>query len=657
VDAEPVLSVQELTISFRTAAGWNRAVDRLSFSLKPRETLAMVGESGCGKSVTALSLLKLVSPVNGRVEGCAMLGGRDLLSLPEEMMRRLRGNEIAMIFQEPMTSLNPVLTIGDQIAEALFWHRGLGRAAARAEALRLLERVRVPAARQRLDEYPHRFSGGMRQRVMVAMALACRPKVLIADEPTTALDVTVQAQILDLIRSVQHELGMAVLFITHDMGVVAEIADRVLVMLGGEKVEEAGTADLFARPAHSYTRKLLAAVPRLGAMRGEPAPKKMPLLDHAVDGAAPAIKAAAASSRASFHPRHARPCAPCAGHPRLGHPHGCIDVDGRDKPGHDAQGGSTLSKHAAAVDDAAPLLTVVDLTTRFPLQRGLLRRVSGRVHAVEQVSFSLGSGETLALVGESGCGKSTTARSILRLIEPTGGSVTFQGTDVLSLDRPKLARLRRSMPMIFQDPYASLDPRMTVGRAIVEPISVHGIARGREADDRVENLLRQVGLLPDMAQRLPHELSGGQRQRVCIARALATAPRLIIADEAVSALDVSIKAQVLNLMLDLQSELGLSYLFISHDMATVERISHRIAVMHLGEIVEIGPRAAVIDDPQHPYTRKLLGAVPIPDPAMRGRRPPLPVEDLPSPIRAPDFHAPQRSWRTVSDGHLVQESA
>jgi peptide/nickel transport system ATP-binding protein len=594
----PILSVENLDVAFRTSDGWNSVVRDLSFKLAPRETLAIVGESGSGKSVTALSLLKLLPVANSRTAGRAFLGGRDLIALGEEEMRAVRGNEIAMIFQEPMTSLNPVLRIGDQIAEALIWHRGLDRSAARAEALRLLDLVRIPDAPRRLDDFPHRFSGGMRQRAMIAMALACRPRVLIADEPTTALDVTVQAQILDLIRAVQDEFGMAVLFITHDMGVVAEVADRVLVMLRGDKVEEAATEPLFAAPEAAYTRRLLFAVPKLGAMRGEPAPKRIIEFDEAPG-------------------REPSPMPP---------------------PGE-------------------TLLEVENLTTRFEQRTGVLRRVTGRVHAVEGVSFTLARGETLSLVGESGCGKSTTGRSILRLIEPVAGSVTFAGRDVLKQDRTALKHMRREMQMIFQDPYASLNPRVEVGKAIAEPIVVHGLAGWREAEDRAAELLRRVGLAPEMAERLPHEFSGGQRQRIAIARALALSPKMIVADEAVSALDVSIKAQVLNLMLDLQAELGLSYLFISHDMATVERVSHRIAVMYLGEIVEIGPRAAIIENAQHAYTRKLLAAVPIPDPAQRKARAGLSAEDLPSPLRPPDYQPPQRLWRKVGPGHLVQESA
>ncbi len=600
----PLLAVGDLTVSFRVDGAWRPAVNRLSFDLGANETLAIVGESGSGKSVTALSLMRLVPTANGRVEGRALLGGLDLLALPEADMRQLRGNEIAMIFQEPMTSLNPVLTVGFQIAEVLIYHRGLDRQSARAEALRLLDLVRIPDARRRLDDYPHQFSGGMRQRVMIAMALACRPKLLIADEPTTALDVTVQAEIIDLMRDLQRERGMAILFITHDMGVVAEVADRVLVMWQGNKVEEGAALPLFGGPRAAYTRALVGAVPRLGSMRGEPAPRKLAIID---------------------------------------------PVDGST-----TEAGAPCPKPPAA----AKLLEVKDLATRFPVPSGVLGRVRARVHAVENVSFDLAGGETLALVGESGCGKSTTGRSILRLIEPSAGTVRLQGHEITRLDPASLKALRPKLQMIFQDPYASLDPRQTVGRAIAEPMLVHSIAARGEVMERVHAVLAKVGLEPRMASRYPHEFSGGQRQRIAIARVLALGPQLIVADEPVSALDVSVKAQILNLMMDLQAEFGLAYLFISHDMAVVERISHRIAVMYMGEIVEIGPRQAIIENPQHPYTQRLLSAVPIPDPAFRGgRRRRVRGGELPSPIRAADYRPVARVWRTVEDGHLVQDVA
>jgi len=599
---DPILSVSDLTVSFRSDGRWREVVHGVSFDVGPRETVALVGESGSGKSVSALSILRLLPRDASRIGGRVRFEGRELLAAPEAEMRRVRGDAIAMIFQEPMTSLNPVLTIGFQIAEALIRHRGLSRSAAEAEALRLLDKVRIPAARSRLHEYPHRFSGGMRQRVMIAMALACRPKLLIADEPTTALDVTIQAQILDLIKSLQDEEGMSVLFITHDMGVVAEIADRTVVMYRGRAVEAGPTARIFDAPAEPYTRALLAAVPRLGTMAGRARPMRFPVVDRATGLAAPTPE--------------------------------------------------TPDTVKAA---ERPVLEVRDLTTRFDIRSGLFGRVTGRVHAVERVSFSLAAGETLALVGESGCGKSTTGRSILRLVAPLSGSVLLDGEDITSLDAGTLRTRRQKMQMIFQDPFASLDPRMSVGAAVAEPLLINRLATPREARRRAEDLLARVGLGPETAGRFPHEFSGGQRQRICIARALALNPRLIVADEAVSALDVSVKAQVVNLMLDLQAELGLAYLFISHDMAVVERVSHRVAVMYLGEIVEIGPRAAIFGDPQHPYTKKLLAAVPVPDPARRGERHALPDDEIRSPIRAPDYLAPERLYREVAPGHVVQD--
>jgi peptide/nickel transport system ATP-binding protein len=553
--------------------------------------------------------MRLLPQANSKAEGVIELDGRDILKLSERRMREVRGDIASMIFQEPMTCLNPVLTIGFQIAEALIFHRQLDRKAAEAETLRILERVRVPSARHRLHEYPHRFSGGMRQRVMIAMALACKPKLLIADEPTTALDVTVQAEILELIKLLQDEEGMAVVFITHDMGVVAEIADRVVVMWKGRKVEEGAAAQVLERPQHPYTQALLAAVPRLGSMRNEPTPKPFPETE-AADAAPP---------RGFF-----------------------------------SQAGEA---GVAALTPHPPILEVANLVTRFPVRSGLFGRVSARVHAVEDVSFSLQAGETLALVGESGCGKSTTGRSILRLVEPTGGRVLFEGQDVRALDPQGLRKMRQRMQMIFQDPFASLNPRKSVGDAIAEPIIVHGLAPRREARERVADLLRKVGLTADMADRYPHEFSGGQRQRVAIARALALAPKLIVADEAVSALDVSVKARVINLMMRLQAEMGLAFLFISHDIAVVERISHRIAVMFLGEIVEIGPRAAIIENPSHPYTRKLLAAAPTADPGRRALRRGVSNEEPPSPIRPLDYRRRPRKFRQVAPGHLVQESA
>jgi len=600
--AQPILEVADLTTAFRVQGSWRPVVRNLSFVVGARETVAIVGESGSGKSVTALSIMRLTPRDTSRVTGRVLLRGRDLLALPEPEMRRVRGDEIAMIFQEPMTSLNPVLTIGFQIGEALMLHRGMSRAKAEAETVRLLDKVRIPNARARLHDYPHHFSGGMRQRVMIAMALACRPKLLIADEPTTALDVTIQAQILELIKSLQDDEGMSVLFITHDMGVVAEIADRTVVMNDGVAVESERTDAIFARPQHGYTRALLASVPVLGSMAGRARPMRFPVVDRATGIAVePPVE--------------------------------------------------TPETRTAA---ARPVVEVKGLTTRFDIRSGLLGRVSGRVHAVENVSFSLASGETLALVGESGCGKSTTGRSLMRLIEPIAGSVVLDGEDIMRLGPRDLQHRRKLMQMIFQDPFASLDPRMTIGAAIAEPLLINKLATRRQARDITADLLRRVGLSSDMTNRFPHEFSGGQRQRIAIARALAVRPRLIVADEAVSALDVSVKAQVVNLMLDLQAEMKLAYLFISHDMAVVERVSHRVAVMYLGEIVEIGPRAALLENPQHPYTRRLLEAVPVPDPGRRGTRRRVAEGDLKSPIRPVGFIPPERLYREVSPGHVVQ---
>ncbi|MBB3568874.1 ABC transporter ATP-binding protein [Rhizobium sp. BK491] len=597
--AEPILSVENLTASFLVDGVWKPVVRDVSFSVAPGETVAIVGESGSGKSVTSLSIMRLLQSDSSRIEGTIMLGGRDLLSLPEHEMRKVRGNDVSMIFQEPMTSLNPLFTIGDQISEALLCHKDMSAADAKAETIRLLEKVRIPSAASRFDEYPHRFSGGMRQRVMIAMALASKPKLLIADEPTTALDVTIQGQILDLIKMLQEEEGTSVLFITHDMGVVAEIADRTVVMYRGEQVETGATADIFHRGQHPYTRALLSAVPVLGSMQSYERPLRFPV-----------VNAATGESDT---------------------PAEVPDTVAREKP----------------------VLQVKNLTKRFDIYSGLFGKLKGRVHAVENVSFDLFAGETLSLVGESGCGKSTTGRAIMRLIEPQSGSVIVDGRDVLSLGKRDMREMRKSVQMIFQDPFASLNPRMTVGQAIAEPYLEHRMGTAREAKEIVADMLHKVGLTPDMASRYPHEFSGGQRQRICIARALALQPKVIVADESVSALDVSIKAQVINLMLDLQQSLNLAFLFISHDMAVVERVSHRVAVMYLGEIVEIGPRAAVFGNPQHDYTKKLMAAVPVPDPDRRREKRASANDELKSPIRAVDYLVKPREYRAVSPGHLV----
>ncbi len=601
MNTTPVLSVRNLTTSFLVDDAWKSVVRNVSFDVAPGETVAIVGESGSGKSVTSLSIMRLLSPAFSRIEGEVLLNGRNLLALSEKDMRGVRGNDVSMIFQEPMTSLNPIFTIGRQISEVLIRHKGFSKQQARAETVRLLEKVRIPNAAGRFDEYPHQFSGGMRQRVMIAMALASRPKLLIADEPTTALDVTIQGQILDLIKLLQEEEGMSVLFITHDMGVVAEIADRTIVMFRGNEVETGPTGDIFQRGKHPYTRALLSAVPKLGSMRDRQWPTRFPVLDMKTGLSTEPVEVA-----------------------------------------------------ETVASGQTPVLSVKNLVTRFPIRSGLLARQTGAVHAVENVSFDLFQGETLALVGESGCGKSTTGRSIMRLVEPTAGAVSLDGYDVMRLDTVGLRNMRKSVQMIFQDPFSSLNPRMTVGTAISEPFIKHKMGTTKQAKEKTADLLEKVGLTADMASRYPHEFSGGQRQRIAIARALALDPKVIVADESVSALDVSIKAQVCNLLLDLQQSLNLAFLFISHDMAVVERVSHRVAVMYLGEIVEIGPRAAVFDNPQHAYTKKLMAAVPVPDPARRGIKRGISNDELKSPIRPMGFQTPTRNYKTVSPGHLVQ---
>ncbi|MGZ9893345.1 dipeptide ABC transporter ATP-binding protein [Bordetella bronchiseptica] len=588
-----VVQVEDLTVRFVGAERTVEAVRNLSFHVDRGETLAIVGESGSGKSVTSLALMRLVEHGGGRIaQGRIALRRRngsivDLGASSQRAMRGVRGADMVMIFQEPMTSLNPVFTAGEQIAETIRLHQGKDAAAARAEALRMLEQVRIPEARSVMDRHPHQLSGGMRQRVMIAMALACKPALLIADEPTTALDVTIQAQILQLIRQLQEEMHMGVVFITHDMGVVAEVADRVLVMYRGDKVEEGPSERIFAHPRHSYTQALLSAVPKLGAMQGTDQPARFPLLR--VDGAAAAEPAQPAT------------------------------------PAEPAESGAAGARQ--------PILSVRDLVTRFDLRGGIFSRVQRRVHAVEKVSFDLYPGETLSLVGESGCGKSTTGRSLLRLVDSQGGQIHFGGRDITRLKTAELQTLRRDIQFVFQDPFASLDPRVTVGFSIMEPLLVHGVASGKQAERRVAELLERVGMPPEMAQRYPHEFSGGQRQRICIARALALNPKVVIADESVSALDVSIQAQIVNLLIDLQRDLGIAFLFISHDMAVVERVSHRVAVMYLGQIVEIGPRRAIFENPQHPYTRKLMAAVPIADPTRRHMSRTLLSDEIPSPIR------------------------
>ncbi|CUR69760.1 dipeptide ABC transporter ATP-binding protein [Achromobacter xylosoxidans] len=584
---QPLLSVRGVSVDFNTENGVFRAVENLDFDVRLGKTLAIVGESGSGKSVTSMAIMRLTDYNNGRIATGQILFRDgddrevDLTAASDERMRAIRGNDIAMIFQEPMTSLNPVFTIGDQIIEAIMLHQQLSRSAARKAARALLEKVRLPDAEQLLDRYPHQLSGGMRQRVMIAMALSCQPRLLIADEPTTALDVTIQAQILNTIRELQRDLGTAVIFITHDMGVVAEMADDVVVMLRGRKVEQGPVEEIFRAPKHPYTRALLAAVPRLGSLTGRDLPLRTPQT--------------------------------------------VLEGDTLREVGE------TREQDTARYDE--PVLRVEKLTTRFDVGHNLFGRVTHRVHAVEEVSFDVYPGETLALVGESGSGKSTIGKTLQQLVAPTSGTVRYNGQDIFSMDAAGRQRLRQEIQYIFQDPYASLDPRKTVAFSIAEPIRTHRLLTDEAAiARRVGELLEQVGLKPEHARRYPHEFSGGQRQRVCIARALASDPKLIIADESVSALDVSIQAQILNLLMDLQKDRGLSYLFITHDMAVVEKVSHRVAVLYLGQIVELGTRRQIFESPQHAYTRKLLAAVPVAEPG-RHIDTSLIEGEIPSPVR------------------------
>ncbi|WP_316861847.1 dipeptide ABC transporter ATP-binding protein [uncultured Cohaesibacter sp.] len=598
-----LIEVENLTVAF----GQESVIENLSFSVRSGQTLAIVGESGSGKSVTALSILRLADMSGARYQSGRILfsgkaGQQDLLTLSQKDMRSIRGKEIAMIFQEPMTSLNPVFTVGDQIAEVLQLHEGMSRNDALKEGVKLLKMVRLGDAESIINRYPHQLSGGMRQRVMIAMALACRPKLLIADEPTTALDVTIQAQILAILRDLKESLDMGIIFITHDMAVVAEMADDVVVMRKGHKMEQQPVTDIFKAPQHLYTQTLLSAVPRLGAMNGEDFPKRLPISIY-------------------------------------------------DESGQRTEGEERIQNTAKYGSD--PLIGVRDLVVRFNVKKSWIGRPTHRVHAVEKISLDIYPGETLALVGESGSGKSTIGRTIQQLQESQSGTITFKGESLASMSGSERRALRKKIQYIFQDPYASLDPRKTIGFSIAEPIRTHDILHDDAAiKTRVSELLERVGLLAEHANRFPHEFSGGQRQRICIARALASDPELIIADEALSALDVSVQAQIISLFMDLQAERGLSYLFISHDMAVVEQMSHRVAVLYLGQIVEAGSRRQIFEDPQHAYTRNLLASVPVADP---GKRVMLAINEaeIPSPIRAVGNEPELLTHSEVKPGHIV----
>ena len=599
-EKEPLASFENLRVEFDTKDGKVVAVEDISFEIKPKQTVCLVGESGSGKSVSSLSMMRLVEFGGGSLAGGKLIFNRgdkgkiDVAVSNQSQMRKIRGNEIGMIFQEPMTALNPVFTVERQLTEGLMVHKGFSKSEAKKRALELMTMAKIPEPERRLKQFPHELSGGMRQRVVIAIALACQPRLLIADEPTTALDVTIQAEILALINRLKEETGTAVMFITHDMAVVAQMADRVVVMYQGKKVEEGTVHEIFNNPQHEYTKSLLAAVPKLGEMASKKYPEPMRLV-------------------------------------------------GEKKT-------KTLKP---IVGTNEPLLKVNNLVTRYPVKGGVFRRTVARVHAVEDVSFTIMKGKTLSLVGESGCGKSTVGRSLIRLVEPTSGDVNLDGQNILSLNPKDMREARSNIQMVFQDPFASLNPQMMLIDQVAEPLRNYGTVKREVLQEKIGDLFDRVKLPRSFMQRYPHELSGGQRQRIAIARALALNPKLIIADEAVSALDVSVQAQVLNLMMELQVDLGLSFLFISHDMAVVERVSHDVGVMYLGRLVEIGPRQAIFRNPQHPYTQDLLKAVPIADPDKRKSERDLNFKPLPSPIHDLNYRPEPSVYRKVAKNHYV----
>jgi len=622
----PVLEVSDLRTYFHTEEGVVRAVDDLSFRLELGRTLGIVGESGSGKSVTSLSIMRLLSS-NAQIEsGRISFLGKDLVKLPEREMQSIRGRDISMIFQEPMTSLNPVFTVGAQIMEAIILHQRVSKSVARQRTIELLKEVGIPKPEQRVDSYPHQMSGGQKQRVMIAMALSCNPQLLIADEPTTALDVTIQAQILEILRKLRDTRGMAIIFITHDLGVIAEIADDVLVMFRGEEVEYGPVLDIFAAPKHPYTKGLLACRPRLDTKY-----RRLPTVDDFMEtvsvGATGSASAPPASSSAVTKTSTTSQLGPAspgfrviekqmdaarlrhletAGRGRLLHPKSELSWIGHPwEEGHHAPDTQTIA------EGTQPLLAVKNLKVYFPVKRGILARTVDFVRAVDDVSFNVYPGQTLGLVGESGCGKTTTGRAILRLIEPTGGQVSYRGVDLAALSGSELRAMRGKMQIIFQDPYGSLNPRMTIESAITEPMVIQKIGSSRaDRRDRAAALLKEVGLPPNYLRRYPHEFSGGQRQRICIARALAAGPEFIICDESVSSLDVSVQAQVLNLLKELQDKRGLTYIFISHDLSVVKFMADMMAVMNNGKIVEFGPSENIYKNPREAYTRRLIDATP-----------------------------------------------
>ena len=611
----PLLGIEDLRTQIKLREGTVHAVDGVSLYLDPGETLGVVGESGCGKTMTALSIMGLL-PVGGHIaDGAIRLDGRQISGLPDDQLRKIRGNDIGMIFQDPLSSLNPTMTVGNQIAEAVRLHREVSREQAMDRAAEVLDLVGLPKPKERLGEYPHQFSGGMRQRVMIAMALACEPKLLIADEPTTALDVTIQKQILELIDNLRQRLGMSVVLVTHDLGVIAGRADRVAVMYAGKIAETTGTGTLFANPRHPYTEALFHALPDKAAETGEQL--------YSIPGAPPDLVKPPKGCRFAARCRYATDrCR--AEEPRLlgetpEHRYACFHPVGDAERGRMAAAVADREPAAAPADEAARVpgevvLAAKDLIKDFPVTRGLMQRRVGTVSAVAGVSFDIRRGETFGLVGESGCGKTTIGRMIVGLEKATDGKISFAGGDLASVSGREYRRLRRKIQYMFQDSYASLDPRMRAGTILREPLAVQHIGSRQEQQRRIVEMLGHVGLPESATERYPHEFSGGQRQRLGFARALMLSPELIVADEPVSALDVSIQAQVLNMMRGLQHELGLTYLFISHDLAVVRYLSDHIGVMYLGKLVEVGPAEEVYLTPAHPYTRGLIDSAPVADP-------------------------------------------
>ncbi len=632
-----LLKVQDLVTRFDTEDGTVHAVNGVSFALASGESLAIVGESGSGKSVSVLSILRLIPTPPGRIEGGEVwFEDRELLSLSESDIRKVRGQEIAMIFQDPMTSLNPVLSIGTQLTEALNNQQGIGRGEARRKAIEMLKLVGIPNAEERLKNYPHQFSGGQRQRVGIAMALITNPSLLIADEPTTALDVTIQAQITELVAHLQQQLGMAIIWITHDLGVVAGLVEKVAVMYAGYIIEMAPVSDLYTKSSHPYTLGLLESIPTLDGAQERLVP---------IEGSPPDMllepQGCPFAPRCRFAIERCNEENPLLETIATEHKVACWKWEEVREVAIRNSQENPVKESLAILDDEQKetpdlILEVHDLKKHFPIRQGILRRQIGAVKAVDGVSFVVKRGETLGLVGESGCGKSTTGETILHLLEPTDGQVIFDGQDITTLNDKNIRQVRRHMQMIFQDPYSSLNPRYTVGNIISEGLFIHKIGGKEERKERVNELMKLVGLNPYFASRYPHEFSGGQRQRIGIARALATNPSFVVADEPISALDVSIQAQIVNLLDDLKNELGLTYLFIAHDLSMVRYISDRVAVMYLGRIVELGERDAIFEEPLHPYTQALQSAVPIANPNQESKRKRIVLEgDVPNPADPP----------------------